>query len=102
MTKLFIAQVRDAGGERPLVTIRAEAEGEARLFLAAAYPDAEIAHVAEPGDWTSDADTGSRAKARSAGPTNMAATRIAENRTFADNWSDVIHAPSGLRTEGAV
>ncbi|MGU3385731.1 hypothetical protein ACLBYG_14580 [Methylobacterium sp. D53M] len=61
MTKLFIAQVRDAGGERPLVTIRAEAEGEARLFLAAAYPDAEIAHVAEPGDWTSDADTGSRA-----------------------------------------
>ncbi|KQS69663.1 MULTISPECIES: hypothetical protein [Methylobacterium] len=61
MTKLFIAQVRDAGGERPLVTVRAEAEGEARLFLAAAYPDAEIAHVAEPGDWTSDADTGSRA-----------------------------------------
>lgn len=62
MTKLFIAQVRDAGGERPLVTVRAEAEGEARLFLAAAYPDAEIAHVAEPGDWTSDADTGSRAE----------------------------------------
>lgn len=61
MTKLFIAQVRDAGGERPLVTVRAEAEGEARVFLAAAYPDAEIAHVAEPGDWTSDADTGSRA-----------------------------------------
>ncbi len=61
MTKLFIAQVRDAGGEQPLVTVRAEAEGEARLFLAAAYPDAEIAHVAEPGDWTSDADTGSRA-----------------------------------------
>ncbi|MGU3421761.1 hypothetical protein [Methylobacterium sp. D54C] len=61
MTKLFIAQVCDAGGERPLVTVRAEAEGEARLFLAAAYPDAEIAHVAEPGDWTSDADTGCRA-----------------------------------------
>jgi hypothetical protein len=32
----------------------------------------------------------------------MAAMRIAENRTFADNWSDVIHVPSGLRTEGAV
>jgi hypothetical protein len=61
MTKLFIAQMRDPGGEKPLVTVRAEAEGEARLFLAAAYPDAEIAHVAEPGDWTSDADTGSRA-----------------------------------------
>ncbi|OXE40653.1 hypothetical protein, partial [Methylobacterium radiotolerans] len=42
-------------------TVRAEAEGEARLFLSAAYPEAEIAHVAEPGDWTSDADTGSRA-----------------------------------------
>lgn len=61
MTKLFIAQVRDGGGERPLVTVRADAEGEARLFLSAAYPEAEIAHVAEPGDWTSDADTGSRA-----------------------------------------
>ncbi|MEE7503293.1 hypothetical protein ACLBXO_23625 [Methylobacterium sp. C33D] len=60
MTKLFIAQVRDAGGERPLVTVRAEAEGEARLFLSAAYPEAEIADVAEPGDWMSDADTGSR------------------------------------------
>ncbi|MGH1590328.1 hypothetical protein ACRBEV_20810 [Methylobacterium phyllosphaerae] len=61
MTKLFIAQVRDAAGERPLVTVRAEAEGEARLFLTAAYPEAEIAHVAEPGEWTSNADTGSRA-----------------------------------------
>ena len=61
MTKLFIAQVRDARGQKPLITVRAEAEGEARLFLTAAYPDAEIAQVAEPGDWTSDADTGSRA-----------------------------------------
>lgn len=61
MTKLFIAQVRDAGGEKPLVTVRAEAEGEARLFLAAAYPEAEIAGLTEPSDWTSDADTGSRA-----------------------------------------
>ncbi len=61
MTKLFIAQVRDARGQKPLVTVRAEAEGEARLFLTAAYPDAEIAAIAEPGDWTSDADTGTRA-----------------------------------------
>ena len=61
MTKLFIAQVRRAGEPGPLVTVRAEAEGEARLFLAAAYPDAEIAGLAEPSDWTSDADTGSRA-----------------------------------------
>lgn len=61
MTKLFIAQVRDAQGQRPLVTVRAEAEGEARLFLTAAYPDAEIVGLAEPSDWASDADTGSRA-----------------------------------------
>lgn len=61
MTKLFIAQIRDAGGDKPLVTVRAEAEGEARLFLTAAYPEAEIASVTEPSDWTSDADTGSRA-----------------------------------------
>jgi hypothetical protein len=61
MTKLFIAQVRTPHGVRPLVTVRAEAEGEARLFLAAAYPDAEIAQVAEPSDWTTDADTGSKA-----------------------------------------
>jgi hypothetical protein len=61
MTKLFIAQVRDSGVDRPLVTVRAEAEGEARLFLAAAYPEAEIADIAEPSDWASDADTGSRA-----------------------------------------
>ena len=61
MTKLFIAQVRQTGGSGPLVTVRAEAEGEARLFLAAAYPDAEITGLAEPSDWTSDADTGTRA-----------------------------------------
>jgi hypothetical protein len=61
MTKLFIAKIRDAGGAKPLVTVRAEAEGEARLFLTAAYPDAEIASVDEPSDWTSDADTGTRA-----------------------------------------
>ena len=61
MTKLFIAKIRDADGDKPLVTVRAEAEGEARLFLAAAYPEAEIASVTEPSDWTSDADTGARA-----------------------------------------
>ena len=61
MTKLFIAQVRDANGPKPLVTVRAEAEGEARLFLAAEYPEAEIESVAEPSDWASDADTGSKA-----------------------------------------
>lgn len=61
MTKLFIARVRDAGGPKPLVTVRAEAEGEARLFLAAQYPEAEIEAVDEPSDWTSDADTGSKA-----------------------------------------
>ena len=61
MTKLFIAQIRDTDGPKPLGTGRAEAEGEARLFLAAAYPEAEITSVTEPSDWTSDADTGSRA-----------------------------------------
>ncbi|MGU3540266.1 hypothetical protein [Methylobacterium sp. A54F] len=61
MTKLFTAQVRDSSGLRPLVTVRAAAEGEARLFLEAAYPEAVIEAVAEPADWASDADTGSRA-----------------------------------------
>lgn len=61
MTKLFIAQIRDAGGAKPLVTVRAEGEGEARLFLEAAYPEADIDAVAEPGEWASDADTGSKA-----------------------------------------
>lgn len=61
MTKLFIADIRTAAGPRPLVTVRAEGEGEARLFLAAAYPDAEIAGLDEPSDWVSDADTGSKA-----------------------------------------
>ena len=60
MTKLFIAHIRAAAGVRPLVTVRAAAEGEARLFLAAAYPDDEVVDVAEPSDWTTDADTGAR------------------------------------------
>lgn len=61
MAKLFIAKVSTAAGPRPLVTVRAAAEGEARVFLAAAYPDDEIVEVAEPSDWVSDADTGSEA-----------------------------------------
>ncbi|MCJ2015198.1 hypothetical protein [Methylobacterium sp. J-076] len=61
MTKLFIAQVRDGDRPKPLVTVRAEAEGEARLFLEAAYPESEIVTVAEPEDWASDADTGAEA-----------------------------------------
>ncbi|MCJ2083710.1 hypothetical protein [Methylobacterium sp. J-090] len=60
MTKLFIANIRAAEGVRPLVTVRAAAEGEARLFLAAAYPDDEVIDVAEPSDWTTDADTGAQ------------------------------------------
>ncbi|GJD41506.1 MULTISPECIES: hypothetical protein [Methylobacterium] len=59
MTKLFIANIRTAKGFRPLVTVRAAAEGEAKVFLAAAYPDDEIVDVVEPSDWVSDADTGS-------------------------------------------
>ncbi|CAA2143436.1 MULTISPECIES: hypothetical protein [Methylobacterium] len=59
MTKLFIANIRAAKGFRPLVTVRAAAEGEAKVFLAAAYPDDEIVDVVEPSDWVSDADTGS-------------------------------------------
>ena len=61
MTKLFIAHLEATDGPRPLVTVRAEAEGEARLFLAAAYPDDEVVAVVEPGDWVSDADTGAEA-----------------------------------------
>ena len=61
MTTLFNAKVSDANGPKPLVTVRAEAEGEARLFLAAEYPEAEIESVVEPSDWASDADTGSKA-----------------------------------------
>ncbi|GEP12360.1 hypothetical protein [Methylobacterium gnaphalii] len=61
MTKLFIARVRGAGAERPLVTVRAAAEGEARLFLEAAYPDDEIVDVTEPGEWVSTSDTGTKA-----------------------------------------
>jgi hypothetical protein len=61
MAKLFTADIRTATGPRPLVTVRAEGEGEARLFLAAAYPAAEIAGLDAPSDWTSDADTGTKA-----------------------------------------
>ena len=60
MTKLFIAHIRSADGAKPLVTVRAAAEGEARLFLSAAYPDDDVVDVVEPSDWTSDADTGSQ------------------------------------------
>jgi hypothetical protein len=49
MTKLFIARLTGAEGERPLVTVRAAAEGEARLFLEAAFPDDVVAEIAEPG-----------------------------------------------------
>ncbi|WP_336485265.1 hypothetical protein [Methylobacterium nigriterrae] len=61
MTQLFIAQVHTPTGPRPLVTVRAAAEGEARLFLEAHYPDDTIGAVVEPGEWISDADTGSEA-----------------------------------------
>ena len=61
MTKLFIAKLRTEAGPKPLVTVRAEAEGEARLFLTAGYPNALIEAVEEPSDWVSDADTGSKA-----------------------------------------
>ena len=61
MTKLFIARVRGPGGDRPLVTVRAAAEGEAKLFLEAAYPDDEVVEVTEPGDWVSTSDTGAEA-----------------------------------------
>ena len=61
MTKLFIANIRTAKGPKALVTVRAAAEGEARLFLEAAYPEDEIIEVTEPSGWTSDADTGSKA-----------------------------------------
>ena len=59
MTDLFIAKIRSAGGPRPLVTVRAASQAEASLFLTARYPEDTIEAVAEPGDWTSDADTGS-------------------------------------------
>lgn len=60
MSKLFIAKVMGPAGERPLVTVRAAAEGEARLFLEAAYPEDEVVEVGEPGDWVSTSDTGSK------------------------------------------
>ncbi|AWN35939.1 hypothetical protein [Methylobacterium radiodurans] len=60
MTKLFIARLTGPGGDRPLITVRAAAEGEARLFLEAAYPEDVIADVAEPGEWISDSDTGAK------------------------------------------
>ncbi|WP_132253507.1 hypothetical protein [Methylobacterium segetis] len=58
MTRLFIARLRSPEGERPLITVRAAAEGEARLFLEAHYPDDTVEAVAEPEDWVSDSDTG--------------------------------------------
>ena len=61
MTKLFIARVRGPAGDRPLVTVRAAAEGEARLFVEAAYPEDEVLAVAEPGEWVSTTDTGTQA-----------------------------------------
>ncbi len=61
MTKLFIARLTGPGGDRPLITVRAAAEGEARLFLEAAYPEDEVVEVAEPGDWVSTSDTGAAA-----------------------------------------
>jgi hypothetical protein len=61
MTRLFIAKVRTADGPKPLVTVRADGEGEARLFLEAAYPDGIVEAVDAPDDWASDADTGSAA-----------------------------------------
>ena len=61
MTKLFIAKVRAPAGPRPLVTVRAAGEGEAKLFLEARYPEDAIEAIAEPADWVSDADTGSAA-----------------------------------------
>ncbi|MCF4123802.1 hypothetical protein [Methylobacterium sp. SyP6R] len=61
MAKLFIAHVRGLVGQRPLVTVRAAAEGEARLFLEAAYPDDEVVEVVEAGDWVSTSDTGTEA-----------------------------------------
>lgn len=59
MTDLFIAKIHSAGGPRPLVTMRAASEAEALLFLTARYPEDTIEAVVEPGDWASDADTGS-------------------------------------------
>jgi hypothetical protein len=61
MTKLFIAKLRAANGPKPLVTVRAAGEGEAKLFLEAQYPDDTIEAVTEPADWVSNADTGSEA-----------------------------------------
>ena len=61
MAKLYIAKIRSADGPKPLVTVRAAGEGEARLFLEANYPDDTIEALDEPADWASDADTGSEA-----------------------------------------
>ncbi len=59
MAKLFIAKVVSPSGPRPLVTVRAAGEGEAKLFLEARYPEDAIEAVVAPADWVSDADTGS-------------------------------------------
>jgi len=61
MVKLFIASVQKPGGTlRPLVTVRAAGEGEAKLFLEAQYPEGIIEAVTEPSDWVSNADTGTK------------------------------------------
>lgn len=44
-----------------MVTVRAAAEGEAKLFLEAAYPEDEVVEVVEPSDWISTSDTGTKA-----------------------------------------
>ena len=54
MAKLFIAKVVSASGPKPLVTVRAAGEGEAKLFLEARYPDDVIEAVVEPADWVSE------------------------------------------------
>lgn len=40
--------------------LAAPAFAQAPVFLSAAYPDDEVVDVAEPGDWTTDADTGGK------------------------------------------
>jgi len=60
MSTLYIAHVVTPQGPRPLVTVRAASEAEALLFLQAQYPEDTIEAVTEPGEWVSDADTGTR------------------------------------------
>lgn len=60
MSTLYIARLVAPDGPRPLVTVRAASEAEALLFLGARYPDDTIEAVTEPGEWVSDADTGTK------------------------------------------